>query len=98
MWKFSLREVILVMTMFAIAMAVNVWNHRDLRTRLAHSQEHAEDVEAYASRLHRNLGYAKSESDEFNSLISGWLASGELKPLPRTICITGRSSPDWTIL
>ncbi len=98
MWKFSLREVVLVTTLFGIAMGVNVWNHRALRMELAETEAYAMEVEAHAHRLHSQLGYAKEKSDETNAEIRAWLESGELKPIPRVVCLSGRVSPDWAVL
>jgi hypothetical protein len=101
MGKFSLREIVLVTTVFGLAMAVNVWNHRDLRVQLERAQRYAGDAERYANRLHREMTYAKQESEVTNSQILAWAKSGELKPAPRsqwTCCLNARSTPDWSVL
>ena len=101
MGKFSLREIVLVTTVFGIAMAVNVWNHRDLRLQLERAQHYAGDVEQYATRLHQALTYAKQESDATNAQLRAWAKSGELdpaSPAPPYCSLNAHFTPDWSAL
>lgn|GEM_PF-4930806 len=99
MWKFSIRELFLVVTAACLALAANIWTNRDLKDRLELAEDHIIKLELYADKLHRNLGYAKQQSDQADSQIHYWMKSGELKLRPREPgCGDGPVSPDWTIL
>lgn len=103
MWTFSIREIVLTVTVFCIAMAVNVWNHRELRAQLEQSQKYSQHVESYSKELHCQLQLAKTESAATNAMISGWQQSGELKlnpPDPQFYRCgsSGSSGPNWAFL
>lgn len=100
MGQFSLREVFLVTTIFAIAMAVNLWSHGELRDRFEASERHAQQLQRQADRLHRVLAHAKQEHDAHKESVRRWLATGELKPKPLEggICGDFPLEPYWEIL
>ena len=100
MRQFSLREVFLVTGVMGIAMAVNVWNHRDLRYRLEASERHAEELRNQADRLHSVLTDAKRDHEAHQRQVQGWIASGELriKHAPEAWCGCVPDEPDWDVL
>ncbi len=100
MWKFSLREIVLVTTLFGVAMAVNVWNHRDLRAQLADTQAYARNVEQYASSLRQELYLAQQETVARDGQISRWIKAGEitLDSISGYCDVIARSAPDWHVL
>jgi uncharacterized protein YhaN len=100
MGQFSLREVFLVTTVFAIAMAVNLWSHGELRDRLEASEQHAMQLQRQADRLHSVLTDAKGDHEAHQRQVQGWIASGELriKHAPEAWCGCVPDEPDWNVL
>jgi hypothetical protein len=100
MWRFSLREVILVTTMFGLAMAVNVWNHRALRHELQCSQRYADSLRGDWYDLRAVLTEAKQELQRRDAQVRAWHKSGELQLNPVTghYCRNVQEGPDWRIL
>jgi hypothetical protein len=100
MRQFSLREVFLVTGVMGIAMAVNVWNHRDLRDRLAASERHAEELRHQADRLHSALEHAKLDHESHQRDVLRWARSGELQVKQDNFGFCGSipGDPDWDVL
>lgn len=102
MWRFSLRELILLVTTVAVALAINVWSQRDLRAQRRATELYLEQLEDYSQRLRSNLDLAKYQAAEQHAIVHSWIAQGRLLPAQQTsegIC--GDSFPgvpDWSVL
>jgi hypothetical protein len=102
-WKFSLRELVLLTTVIALALAINVWSQRELRAQRRATELYLKQLENYAQRLRKNLDLARYQAAEHESSVQYWIAKGRLLPEPEPVeALTcgdcGFGDPDWSVL